>query len=63
MEILKQLTWSYEWKKNAWILTQQFVSPSWKCSCLQGALCQAVYSPKFDYWNGIPSLLPWFGSE
>jgi len=25
--------------------------------------CQAVSGPKIDYWNGTPTLFPWFGSE
>jgi hypothetical protein len=25
--------------------------------------CQAVSGPKIDYWNGTPTLFPWFGSK
>jgi hypothetical protein len=38
-------------------------SPPWQNSNSQGPFCQAVYGPKIDYWNGTPTILPWFGTE
>jgi len=48
---------------KAWTLAQQLDSPPWQCSSSQGTLCQAVSGPKIDYWNGTPTLFPWFGSK
>jgi hypothetical protein len=55
-------TWRCAQKKS-WTLAQWLNFPPWQCSSSQGALCQAVLGPKLDYWNGIPTLFPWFCSE
>jgi hypothetical protein len=44
-------------------LAQRLYSPPSQCSSSQGALCQAFSGPKIDYWNGTPTIFPWFGPK
>jgi hypothetical protein len=49
--------------EKAWTLAQQLDYWWWQCSSSWGVLGQAVSGPKINYWNRIPTLFPWFGSE
>jgi hypothetical protein len=49
--------------KTSGTLAQWIDYPPWQCTSSQDALCQVVSGPEINYWNGTPTLFPWFGSE